>query len=100
MYSGTTIDAEPTARPITSRMPTRNPNPGANAAPSTPATKTTAVSRITGRRPHRSASRPAPKAPATAPTSRKLVTSSFWNEETGPKLVCRKSSAPETTPVS
>ena len=42
--------------------------------------KTTAVIRMVGPPPMRSASRAAPMAPIAAPTSSRLVTSSFWNE--------------------
>jgi hypothetical protein len=100
MYMGTTIDAEPTARPMTTRAPSRNPNTGENAAQSTPTTKTAAVTRIVGRRPIRSATRPAPIAPAAAPTSSKLVTSSLSNEEICGKESFKNNRAPDTTPVS
>lgn len=80
MYIGTTIDAEPTASPMTTRAPRRTPNTGEKAAPSTPTTKMAAVTRIVGRRPIRSATRPAPIAPIAAPTRSRLVTSSFWND--------------------
>ncbi len=42
MYSGTTMDADPTARPITTRAATSTPKLGENAASSTPATNSAA----------------------------------------------------------
>ena len=100
MYMGTTIDADPTARPMTTRAPRSTTNTGEKAAPSTPTTNTAAVTRIVGRRPIRSATRPAPIAPMAAPTNSRLVTSSFWNEEMWWKSSFKKRSAPDTTPVS
>ncbi len=73
---------------------------GESAASSTPTMNTLAVMMIVLRRPIASATRPAPSAPAAAPTSSRLVTSSCWNELNPPKSFLRNSSAPETTPVS
>jgi hypothetical protein len=56
--------------------------------------------RMTDRRPIMSASLPEPNAPTAAPTSSRPVASSLSNELRFPKLVCKKSSAPEMTPVS
>ena len=58
MYRGTTIDAEPTARPITKRAAISNPKLGENAARATPTTNSAAVASTVGRRPIRSATRP------------------------------------------
>ena len=73
---------------------------GLNAASRTPRMNTTAVIMTVTRRPIRSATRPAVKAPMMAPTSSRLVTSSCWKEDSPPKSFLRNSSAPETTPVS
>ena len=73
---------------------------GVNAASSTPTMNTTAVMSTVSLRPMRSDTRPAASAPATAPTSSRLVTSSCWKEESPPKSFLTNSKAPETTPVS
>ena len=74
----------PTARPITKRARMRTGKFGVKAASSTPTTKTSAVTASVGRRPTRSATRPPMNAPTMQPTSRRLVTSSCWNEESPP----------------
>jgi hypothetical protein len=100
MYIGTVIEADPTARPMTTLATSSTAKVGVNAASSTPRMKTSAVIRIVGRRPMWSASRAAPMAPIAAPTSSRLVTSSSWNEVMCGKSSFRNSSAPDTTPVS
>jgi hypothetical protein len=94
------MDADPTASPMTKRMAMRTHRVGEKAAPRTPATKTTAVIKMTERRPIRSANLPEPNAPTAAPARRSPVTSSLSKAVTFEKLVCKKSRAPETTPVS
>ena len=94
------MEADPTARPMMIRATSSTGKVGVNAASSTPTTNTAAVIRTVSRRPIRSATRPASSAPATAPTSSRLVTSSSWKEESPPKSFLRNSSAPDTTPVS
>ena len=100
IYIGTTMEADPTARPITTCAASRITKAGADAAARTPAINSAAVISIVGWRPIRSAIRPAPIAPIAAPARRKLVTSSFCTEDMFGKSFLRKRSAPDTTPVS
>ena len=100
IYIGTTMEADPTPRPITTCAASRITKAGENAAIRTPAINSVAVISIVRWRPIRSATRPAPIAPIAAPARRKLVTSSFCTEDMFGKSFLRKSSAPDTTPVS
>ncbi len=99
MYRGPTKEATPMARPTTTRAPMSHPTLGANAMPRAPRKKTAAVTRMSLRRPRRSARFPPTIATTTAPTSTPLTTSSCWREESV-KSRLTNSSAPEITPVS
>src|ERR1035441_6934571 len=59
----------PTATPPITRNTTRITSEPANPLPTAPIRNSTAATRIAGRRPYRSATRPAPSAPAAAPNS-------------------------------
>ncbi len=100
MYSGTTIDAEPTARPMMTRAATRTPKLGEKAASITPPANSAAVPSTVGRRPIRSAILPAARAPISPPISRMLVSSSLSKDVSPGKSLPMNSSAPEMTPVS
>ena len=75
-YRGAATDATPTPNPTRSRPTTSTYDPGARLSTMAPMTKSTAANTMVSRRPRRSASPPATKAPAMAPRVTQLVITS------------------------
>jgi hypothetical protein len=74
MYSGTTVDAKPMPRPMTSRATISTPRVGAAAARIAPTTNTTADSAMIRRRGRRVVSQLDASAPISAPSVTALTT--------------------------
>lgn len=74
-YTGTTLAAMPTPRPIIIRPNTKIPTELAHASSTAPRIKRISERRIAGLRPQRSEKQPPKRAPRAAPRVRILVTS-------------------------
>ena len=98
-YTGTTVEAPPTASPRTTRPVTTIGKPGAKTTNSTPKKNITARMRIVFLRPIASEIRPPRSAPTAAANTSELITMPVWSSDS-PSSSDIGPSAPLETPVS